>query len=29
MQTVKNNTVIVNFTKKCSLGGRYTHSYIL
>ena len=29
MQTVKNNTVTVNCKEKCTLGGRYTHSYIL
>ena len=29
MQTVKNNTVTVNCMEKCTLGGRYTCSYIL
>ena len=27
MQTVKNNTVTVNYMEKCTLGGRYTHYY--
>ena len=29
MKTVKNNTVTVNCMEQCTLGGRYTHSYIL